>query len=163
MGEEGLGGVVPWLLERMRSESSAVERSGAAQVDGCSKRGAAGRRQRCSRQGAAQWAGGERDPPARPLHCTAHAQALAATLCAVPFLLVLPQGLAEVLAVQGPGQVSRLLPDILLGCRARNAAVREGHLTLFKYLPRCMPEAFVEHLPKVRRLSGLRFFFLREG
>ncbi|KAI3427088.1 hypothetical protein D9Q98_007027 [Chlorella vulgaris] len=86
MGEEGLGGVVPWLLERMRSESSAVERSGAA------------------------------------------------------------QGLAEVLAVQGPEQVSELMPGIIAGCRARNSAVREGHLTLFKYLPICMPDAFVEHL-----------------
>ncbi|EFN56582.1 hypothetical protein CHLNCDRAFT_144295 [Chlorella variabilis] len=89
MGEEGLGGVVPWLLEKLRSESSAVERSGAA------------------------------------------------------------QGLGEVLAVQGAGQVAALLPDIIAGCRARNAAVREGHLTLFKYLPLCMPDEFVAHLPEV--------------
>ncbi|KAL4419436.1 hypothetical protein ABPG77_006363, partial [Micractinium sp. CCAP 211/92] len=89
MGEDGLGGIIPWLLEKLRSEASAVERSGAA------------------------------------------------------------QGLAEVLAVQGAGQVAELLPDILAGCRARNAAVREGHLTLFRYLPMCMPEEFVEHLPQV--------------
>ncbi|KAL4444093.1 hypothetical protein ABPG75_011830 [Micractinium tetrahymenae] len=89
MGEEGLGGIIPWLLEKLRSEASAVERSGAA------------------------------------------------------------QGLAEVLAVQGAGQVAELLPDIIAGCRARNAAVREGHLTLFRYLPLCMPEEFVEHLPQV--------------
>ena len=30
------------------------------------------------------------------------------------------------------------------------AAVREGHLTLFKYLPLCMPDEFVAHLPEVR-------------
>ncbi|PRW50843.1 Translational activator GCN1 isoform A [Chlorella sorokiniana] len=89
MGEDQLGGVVPWLLEKLRSEASAVERSGAA------------------------------------------------------------QGLAEVLAVQGPDQVAQLLPDIIVGCRARNAAIREGHLTLFKYLPLCMPDDFVQHLPQV--------------
>ena len=29
------------------------------------------------------------------------------------------------------------------------AAIREGHLTLFKYLPLCMPDDFVQHLPQV--------------
>lgn len=82
MGDAKFAEVLPWLLETMRSEGSAVERSGAA------------------------------------------------------------QGLAEVLSVKGIETVRTLLPDILAGCRARNAAMREGHLTLFKYLPHCMTEEY---------------------
>lgn len=35
----------------------------------------------------------------------------------------------------GPAHLEALLPDILAACRARGAAVREGHLTLFRFLP----------------------------
>lgn len=131
------------------------------------------------------------------------------------------------LAVQGPEQVAELLPDIIAGCRARNAgepthwgprarrrlegcggagtclgapravhllhpqrvhacvrplhhpspahavhafpprrappcpppaAVREGHLTLFKYLPLCMPDDFVQHLPQVKAVKAAGCF-----
>jgi len=90
MGEAHFKELLPWLLERLRSEGSAVERSGAA------------------------------------------------------------QGLAEVLAVQGPEAVAELLPDILTGCRARNAPMREGHLTLFTFLPHSMKNAdFKPMLPQV--------------
>ncbi|RMZ52547.1 hypothetical protein APUTEX25_003690 [Auxenochlorella protothecoides] len=89
MGPAAFSDLVPWLLTRLGSEASGVERSGAA------------------------------------------------------------QGLAEVLAVQGDAAVEALLPRILEGARARSAAVREGHVTLFKYLPGCMPAAFRVHLARV--------------
>jgi hypothetical protein len=42
------------------------------------------------------------------------------------------QGLAEVVAVMGPGELGQLLPELLAGAASRNAFVREGHLTLFR-------------------------------
>ena len=52
------------------------------------------------------------------------------------------QGLAEVLAVLGTEYLEGLLPDILAGCTSRSATAREGHLTLFKFLPLAIPEQF---------------------
>ncbi len=52
------------------------------------------------------------------------------------------QGLAEVLAVLGEEYLEGLLPDILAGCASRSAEAREGHLTLFKFLPLAIPEEF---------------------
>ncbi|KAK9804294.1 hypothetical protein WJX72_005256 [[Myrmecia] bisecta] len=59
------------------------------------------------------------------------------------------QGLAEVLAVLGPAHLEALLPDILANTTARSAYVREGHLSLFKYLPLAIPEIFQTHLSTV--------------
>lgn len=81
--------ITPWLIGMMKSENSAVERSGAA------------------------------------------------------------QGLAEVLAVKGPAVLNEILPEIFTGCQSKSAATREGSITLFKYLPHCMPEEFQAHLPEV--------------
>jgi len=89
--------ITPWLLETMKSESSSVERSGAA------------------------------------------------------------QGLAEVLSVKGPTLLEQVLPEIYDGCDSKIASIREGSITLFKYLPHCMTEEFQKHLPDVlpRVLGGL--------
>lgn len=81
--------LISWLLERVSSESSAVERSGAA------------------------------------------------------------QGLAEVVSVEGPSAISSIVSEALDGSASKSAASREGFLTLFKYLPYCVPEEFQPHLPSV--------------
>ncbi|KAK9866109.1 hypothetical protein WJX84_009505 [Apatococcus fuscideae] len=58
------------------------------------------------------------------------------------------QGLAEVLAVMGAAHLSTLLPEMLENTASKNVFVREGHLTLFKFLPLAMPEVFQEHLSR---------------
>ncbi|KAK9857624.1 hypothetical protein WJX84_011127, partial [Apatococcus fuscideae] len=58
------------------------------------------------------------------------------------------QGLAEVLAVMGASHLATLLPDMLANTASKNVFVREGHLTLFKFLPLAMPEVFQEHLSR---------------
>ena len=57
------------------------------------------------------------------------------------------QGLAEVLAVLGPAHVEALLPDILAGTKSKSPFVREGHLTLFKFLPLAIPQTFQVNMP----------------
>ncbi len=52
------------------------------------------------------------------------------------------QGLAEVLAVLGPAHVEALLPEIVDGTKSKSPFVREGHLTLFKFLPLAIPQTF---------------------
>eukprot|EP00889_Picochlorum_renovo_P003930 jgi/Picre1/30960/NNA_006319.t1 len=57
------------------------------------------------------------------------------------------QGLAEVLAVKGPTLLDEILPRIFEDSSSRSAATREGSITLFKYLPHCMPDEFQKYLP----------------
>lgn len=57
------------------------------------------------------------------------------------------QGLAEVMAVKGPTLLDEILPRIFEDSSSRSAATREGSITLFKYLPHCMPDEFQKYLP----------------
>lgn len=59
------------------------------------------------------------------------------------------QGLAEIFAVKGPALLDELLPGIFNGCTSRSAATREGSITLFKYLPYCIPDDFQRFLPQM--------------
>uniref|UniRef100_K4AM52 TOG domain-containing protein n=1 Tax=Setaria italica TaxID=4555 RepID=K4AM52_SETIT len=89
MGEEIFPDLVPWLLDTLKSDSSNVERSGAA------------------------------------------------------------QGLSEVLAALGQDYFDRILPDIIRNCSHQKASVRDGHLTLFRYLPRSLGGVFQNYLQAV--------------
>jgi hypothetical protein len=59
------------------------------------------------------------------------------------------QGLSEVLAALGREHFELILPDILKNCYHQKASVRDGHLTLFKYLPRSLGPIFQSYLPRV--------------
>ncbi|CAI5476129.1 unnamed protein product [Closterium sp. Yama58-4] len=59
------------------------------------------------------------------------------------------QGLSEVLGAQGRHRFELLLPDLLAGCSHKVATVRDGHLTLFKYLPLAFGAPFQNYLPQV--------------
>ena len=52
------------------------------------------------------------------------------------------QGLAEVLAVLGRSTVDALLPELLAACSSPMPFVREGNLTLFRFLPQAIPDMF---------------------
>ena len=45
--------------------------------------------------------------------------------------------------------MEELLPDILGGCKHRNSSVREGHLTLFQFLPVTLEAQFQPYLQRV--------------
>lgn len=59
------------------------------------------------------------------------------------------QGLSEVLAALGKDYFERILPDIIRNCSHPRASVRDGHLTLFKYLPRSLGDVFQNYLQLV--------------
>jgi hypothetical protein len=59
------------------------------------------------------------------------------------------QGLAEVLAVLGSTHLDALLPHLTDGCSSARASVREGYLTLARFLPATLGAAFEPHLPSV--------------
>ncbi|GMH37879.1 hypothetical protein BSKO_05763 [Bryopsis sp. KO-2023] len=59
------------------------------------------------------------------------------------------QALAEVLAVYGTSYFESILPQILEDCRAPTAAIREGDITLFRFLPSTMCDTFQTHLDAV--------------
>ncbi|GMH37893.1 hypothetical protein BSKO_05777 [Bryopsis sp. KO-2023] len=55
------------------------------------------------------------------------------------------QALAEVFAVYGTSYYESILPQILEDCRAPTAAIREGDIILFRFLPSTMCETFQTH------------------
>ncbi|KAK9292309.1 hypothetical protein L1049_020274 [Liquidambar formosana] len=59
------------------------------------------------------------------------------------------QGLSEVLAALGTEYFERVLPDIIKNCSSQRASVRDGYLTLFKYLPRSLGVQFQNYLQQV--------------
>ena len=56
------------------------------------------------------------------------------------------QGLAECLAVLGSEHFEAMLPEILVGCHHVAPHVREGHLTLLRFLPLALGHLFEPHL-----------------
>jgi hypothetical protein len=67
------------------------------------------------------------------------------------------QGLAECLAVLGPETFEAMLPEIFAGCAHVAPHVREGHLTLLRFLPLALGAAFEAHLKEALSevLTGL--------
>ena len=67
------------------------------------------------------------------------------------------QGLAECLAVLGPDTFEAMLPEIFAGCSHVASHVREGHLTLLRFLPLALGQAFEAHLQEALTevLTGL--------
>lgn len=59
------------------------------------------------------------------------------------------QGLSEVLSALGTGYFEHVLPDIIRNCSHQKASVRDGYLTLFKYLPRSLGVQFQNYLQQV--------------
>ncbi|XP_071733980.1 protein ILITYHIA [Rutidosis leptorrhynchoides] len=59
------------------------------------------------------------------------------------------QGLSEVVAALGTEYFEQLLPDIIRNCSHQKAPVRDGYLTLFKYLPRSLGVQFQNYLQQV--------------
>ncbi|KAL2345847.1 hypothetical protein Fmac_007132 [Flemingia macrophylla] len=59
------------------------------------------------------------------------------------------QGLSEVLAALGIVFFEHVLSEIIRNCSHQKASVRDGYLTLFKYLPRSLGVQFQNYLPQV--------------
>ncbi|CAH9129951.1 unnamed protein product [Cuscuta epithymum] len=59
------------------------------------------------------------------------------------------QGLSEVLSALGLEYFETILPDIIRNCSHQKASVRDGYLSLFKYLPRSLGIQFQNYLQPV--------------
>ncbi|GMH13085.1 hypothetical protein Nepgr_014926 [Nepenthes gracilis] len=59
------------------------------------------------------------------------------------------QGLSEVLSALGTEYFEHVLPDIIRNCSHQKAYVRDGYLTVFKYLPRSLGVQFQNYLQQV--------------
>ncbi|KAG7585725.1 Armadillo-type fold [Arabidopsis thaliana x Arabidopsis arenosa] len=59
------------------------------------------------------------------------------------------QGLSEVIAALGTDYFENILPDLIRHCSHQKASVRDGYLTLFKFLPRSLGAQFEKYLQLV--------------
>ncbi|KAJ6881994.1 hypothetical protein NC651_028566 [Populus alba x Populus x berolinensis] len=123
MGEENFPDLVPWLFDSLKTDNSNVERSGAAQ--GLSETKAIN---------------------------------LKMNTC-YDYDVILPEentsfrnlqtSFNQVLSALGTGYFEHVLPDIIRNCSYQKASVRDGYLTLFKYLPRSLGVQFQNYLQQV--------------
>lgn len=51
--------------------------------------------------------------------------------------------------MMGEDHLAELLPELCASATSKNPYVREGHLTLFRYLPLTMEQPFQDHLGEV--------------
>ncbi|KAF3663594.1 hypothetical protein FXO37_11913 [Capsicum annuum] len=151
MGEENFPDLVPWLLDTLKSDGSNVERSGAAQglsedqetlINKLEKTVPFGASSRSIGAGG-RWVGLELvikngDSPFELRR-----------VLVFNFNLQVYFPPSQVLAALGVEYFENILPDIIRNCSHQKASVRDGHLALFRYLPRSLGVQFQNYLQQV--------------
>ncbi|KAG6737448.1 hypothetical protein POTOM_058970 [Populus tomentosa] len=136
MGEENFPDLVPWLFDSLKTDNSNVERSGAAQ--GLSETKAINLKMNTCYDYDVMLP--EENTSFRNLQTSFNRVYLSSGLL---FIYL------QVLSALGTGYFEHVLPDIIRNCSHQKASVRDGYLTLFKYLPRSLGVQFQNYLQQV--------------
>ncbi|KAG6741628.1 hypothetical protein POTOM_054903 [Populus tomentosa] len=136
MGKENFPDLVPWLFDSLKTDNSNVERSGAAQ--GLSETKAINLKMNTCYDYDVILP--EENTSFRNLQTSFNRVYLSLGLL---FIYL------QVLSALGTGYFEHVLPDIIRNCSHQKAFVRDGYLTLFKYLPRSLGVQFQNYLQQV--------------
>ncbi|KAG6741630.1 hypothetical protein POTOM_054905 [Populus tomentosa] len=136
MGEENFPDLVPWLFDSLKTDNSNVEHSGAAQ--GLSETKAINLKMNTCYDYDVILP--EENTSFRNLQTSFNRVYLSSGLL---FIYL------QVLSALAAGYFEHVLPDIIRNCSHQKAYVRDGYLTLFKYLPRSLGVQFQNYLQQV--------------
>ncbi|KAG6736243.1 hypothetical protein POTOM_061029 [Populus tomentosa] len=136
MGEENFPDLVPWLFDSLKTDNSNVERSGAAQ--GLSEMKAINLKMNTCYDYDVILS--EENTSFRNLQTSFNRVYLSSGLL---FIYL------QVLSALGTGYFEHVLLDIIRNCSHQKASMRDGYLTLFKYLPRSLGVQFQNYLQQV--------------
>ncbi|KAG6745141.1 hypothetical protein POTOM_051785 [Populus tomentosa] len=136
MGEENFPDLVPWMFDSLKTDNSNVERSGAAQ--GLSETKAINLKMNTCYDYDVILP--EENTSFQNLQTSFNRVYLSSGLL---FIYL------QVLSALGTGYFEHVLPDIIRNCSHQKASMRDGYLTLFKYLPRSLGVQFQNYLQQV--------------